>query len=181
MQQVEMKDLIEKELKTATFFVDLTAEGGLLYADQNNVQGVLEHLQGPPYYVAPGTLLGDLGHPSFGTTGGAYLPRNGFDSEQLSYEPFMQLLNVIIYATNDCLATQGRYLSDLCFYSYGLEVAETLGSFRSLKPDGVGLLTDLPASRRISWGEVQVVVEVKSDIKALVRQAATYARCSLLS
>jgi len=172
-----MKDLIEEELKTATFFVDLTAEDGVFYADPSNVQAVLERLQGPPHYITPDTLLGD--HPSSQTS--PRLPPKGFDSEQRSYKPFTQLLNIIISATNESLGPHRRYLGNLRFYDYGSEVAEVYGSFRSLKPDGVGLLTDLPASRRISWGDVQVVVEVKSDIKALVKQAATYARCSLLN
>ena len=62
--------------------------------------------------------------------------------------------------------------------AWNLEVAEAYASFRSLKPDGVGLLTDLPASRRISWGDVQVVIKVKSDIKALV---IGQAGCQVLS
>jgi hypothetical protein len=43
--QEEMKNLMMKELSCATFFVDLTNQDAIFYADSNNVQEVLDHLQ----------------------------------------------------------------------------------------------------------------------------------------
>ena len=52
---------------------------------------------------------------------------------------------------------------------------------KALKPDVVGLLVDLPAEQETSWGGVEVVIEVKNRIPALVKQAATYAHCCLVN
>ena len=111
-----------------------------------------------------------------------HLPPGGFTSEHLSYEPLIHLLNSIICTTNNCLLqVHGHYLGSLQFYSYGPEVANSCGSVKPLKPDGVGLLAGLSPGGRVSWEHVEVIIEVKNDIKALIKQAATYARCPLLS
>ncbi len=63
---------------------------------------------------------------------------------------------------------------------WGKEVQEKYGCANNLKPkpDGVGLLGELPTGRKVSWEEV--FLKIQNDIKEMVQQTATYARCSLL-
>ena len=173
--QENMKNLIMKELRGATFFVDLTNQDAVFHADSNNVQAVLHHLQ-EHYNLTSNTLCG--GGTSSETS--PRFPPGGFDKEKLSYEPLVHLLNIIVHATNVRLQATERYLRDLRFRSYGKELIETYGSMKALKPDVVGLVVDLPDKQRISWRQVEVVIEVKNQIPELVKQAATYARCCLV-
>jgi hypothetical protein len=170
-----MKDLIMKELRCATFFVDLTAQNAVFYADPQHVEAVLCRLRGH-YNLTLDTLLVDV--PS--SENSPRFPPGGFQAEKDACNPLIHLLNIIVRATNDCLPATQRYLRHLRFHSYGIEVKESYGSIKALKPHGVGLLVDLPAGQNISWGQVEVVIEVKTQIPALIKQAATYARCSLV-
>jgi len=154
--QEDMKNLIMKELSCATFFVDLTTEDAIFHADSNDVQAVLDRLQGH-YNLTSDTLLG--GGASSETS--PRFPRGGFGKESHSYEPLTHLLNMIMRATNDCLPATRRYLRHLRFHGYEIEIKENYGSMKVLKPDGVGLVVNLPAERNISWGQVEVVIEVK--------------------
>ena len=174
--QEDTKDLTMNELTCATFFVDLTAEDAVFSADSNNVQAVLHRLQ-DHYHLTSNTLLRD----DTSSETNPRFPPGGFDKESHSYEPLIHLLNMIVGATNECLPATQRYLRHLRFHRYGLEVKKNYGSKKSLKPDGVGLVVEMPAERKISWGQVEVVIEVKTQIPALIKHAATYARCSLVN
>jgi hypothetical protein len=57
---------------------------------------------------------------------------------------------------------------------------EIYNSHRPLKPDILGLLHP-PTSppQKLSWNDVAIVVEVKKDIRELIPQLSTYARCYL--
>jgi len=171
--QEDMKNLIVKELSCAT---RMTTEDAIFHADSNDVQAVLDRLQGH-YNLTSKTLLG--GGASSETS--PRFPPGGFGKESQSYEPLVHLLNMIVCATNDSLPATQRYLRHLCFHSDGIEVKENHGSSNALKPDGVGLLVDLPAERKMYWGQVEVVIQVKSQIPTLVKQAATYARCCIVN
>jgi hypothetical protein len=172
----KINNLIMKQLSCATFFVDLTNQDAVFHADSNDVQAVLHRLQGH-YNLTSNTLLG--GGASSETS--PRFPPGGFGKESHSYEPLIHLLNMIVRATNDCLPATQRYLRHLRFHSGRIEVEENYGSIKALKPDGVGLVVDLPAERKISWRQVEVVIQVKSQIPILVKQAATYARCCLVN
>ncbi len=39
----------------------------------------------------------------------------------------------------------------------------------------------LPSGGKISWGEVEAVIQIESEIEASLKQAATYSLCSLLN
>ena len=174
--QEEMKNLMMKELSCATFFVDLTNQDAIFYADSNNVQEVLDHLQQRRYNLTSNTLLGG-GESSETNT---RFPLGGFDMESHSCEPLTHLLNMIV-RTNDSLPDTQRYLRHLRFHSDGIEIEESRGFMKALNPDGVGLVVDLPAERKVSWRQVEVVIQVKNRTSALVQQAATYARCCLVN
>jgi hypothetical protein len=169
-----MKNPIMKELSCATFTVDLTAQDAVFHADLNDVQAVLRCLQ-RHHNLTSNTLLGDIAssetNPRF--------PRGGFREKRNSYRPLTYLLNTIVRAANECLPATQRYLRHLRFHSYGIEVKDNYGSIKALKPDGVGLVVDLPAEQKISWGQVEVVIEVKNQIPALIKQACDL--CSLLA
>jgi hypothetical protein len=57
-----------------------------------------------------------------------------------------------------------------------MEVEEKYVSVGPFKPDGVGILIDLPTGGKISWGEVEAIIQIESEIEALVKQAATYSQ-----
>jgi hypothetical protein len=133
--QEKINNLVVKELRCATFFVDLTNQDAVFHADSNDVQAVLHRLQGH-YNLTSNTLLG--GGASSETS--PRFPPGGFGKESHSYEPLIHLLNMIVRATNDCLPATQRYLHHLRFHSGRIEVEENYGSIKALKPDGVGLV-----------------------------------------
>ncbi|KAI0271218.1 hypothetical protein BGY98DRAFT_203199 [Russula aff. rugulosa BPL654] len=180
-RQSKMKALIERELKGATYYVDLTTEDGILHADSRIMEAVNDSLRATFLALTSG------GHSS------ATKPRfpvNRFSRETRSYRPLVHLLNKII-------DTASRYmprsqLSELRFHPFGGEVKETLayGSHGGLKPDGVGIIGKLSTKRKksakkpakepeLSWGQIEVFIESKSSVKKVLRKSGTYARCSL--
>jgi hypothetical protein len=169
--QKDMKARTVAELKGAAYHVDLTAEGAILQADPDTVKNVLHCLQHDHKLTAK-TL----------TTKGRSLrtkprlPGRGFQNEASSYEPLAHLLNKIVDATS---IPMGSYLSGLRFHKFGNEVAEKYGRYKGLKPDGIALLGNLPTGK-VSWEDIEIVIESKRDTKPIISQAATYARCSLV-
>jgi hypothetical protein len=91
----------------------------------------------------------------------------------------MHLLNKFIAISGEFLPT-GSHLRELRFRQLGKGVQEKYGCANDLKPkpEGVGLLSELPTRRKASWDEV--FLKTQNDINEMVQQAATYARCSLL-
>ena len=140
------------------------------------MQAVLDHLQ-RHYNLTSNTL--HRGGTSSETN--PRFPPGGFHEKKHSCEPLTHLLNIIVRATNDSLPATQRYLRNLRFHSYGREVEENYGSMKALKPDVIGLVVDVPAEQKISWGQVEVVIEVKNQIPALVKQAAIHACCCLVN
>ena len=65
-------------------------------------------------------------------------PVNGFPQEPQSYEPLVHLLNKII----DRYMPRSQ-LSELCFHPFRSKVKDTYGSYKGLKPDGVGIMVEL--------------------------------------
>jgi hypothetical protein len=111
-------------------------------------------------------------------------------SEPQSYDPLAHLLNQIIDAANRYVPQS--QLSGLRFHRFGGEVKETYGSHKSLKPDGVGIIGELsteteePAEEltkkpQLSWEQIKIIVKSKASVRDTVRQAGTYARCSVLN
>jgi hypothetical protein len=148
-REEELKDLILKGLRRATFHVDLTTKDGIFNADPNVVQAVLDRLRGPQYNLNLDTLLGD----GMSSETSPWLPPGGFTTEKHSRERLVHLLNMIVHATNNCLPLTQRHLRRLRFHSYGMEVEEKYVSVGSFKPDDVGILIDLPIGGKISWEE----------------------------
>ena len=177
--QSKVKDIIEEELKDATYYVDLTTEDGILYADPKTVEAVTNNL---------GTTFEALTSGGDSSSSNPRLPVNGFHRECQSYEPFVHLLNKIIDTANLCMPRS--QLSELRFHTFGGKVKEIYGTHEGLKPDIVGITGELSAKKKrrpsakmpeLSWEEIEVNVECKALVKDMVRQSGTYARCCLLS
>jgi len=185
VSQHEMDDRLLKGLRGATFCVDLTAQGAIFYAEPKDVRAVLNRIQ-QQHHLTADTLFGrgssSHNNPRF--------PPQGFDQKAHSVKPLVHFLNAIICVTKEtlhpsaevvasCKGSPQCYLSSLCFHSHGIEV---VGRYVDpLKPHGLGLLGGLPAGGKIFWEDVEVIVEVDSQIDVLVQQAAMHARCSLLN
>ena len=103
-----MKALIENELKGATYYVDLTADDGILHADPRTVETVVDSLR---------TTFQAL---TAGGNSSATDPRlllNGFRHEPRSYSPLVHLLNKIIDTANQYMPPS--QLNQLRFYPSG--------------------------------------------------------------
>jgi Fungal protein kinase len=164
------------ELKGRTYFVDLTAEDGILHADPTIVASVTNSLS---------TTLGALTSAGASSATDPRLPAGGFSTEIPSYEPVTHLINKVIDTAKPYILQS--HLSGLRFHPFGREVKEIYGSHKRLKPDGVGIIGDLPIETNeakkpvLSWEQVEVAFESKGSVKDMVRQSATYARCCALS
>ena len=191
--QSTMKKNIENELRGATFHVDLTAEGGILHADPGIVDAVIDELIGTTFPVLTSGGTSSETCPRF--------PASGCPSEDESYKPLTHLLNKIVDTANPRIPQS--HLRGLHFHPFEGKMRDIYGSFKGLKPDGVGIidevLTELeqeqpaeepPARTRepdgtiktnLPWERIEVTVESKNDLKDMVRQSGTYARCCLLS
>jgi len=188
LHQRKMKDLMESELTGATYFVDQTTEGGFLHVDPNTLQLVINDQD----LVATQQAL---------QSGGNNSPfpdaASGFSTESSSYEPVVNLLNKIIdTAKRHIPPSQNGPLSGLRFHHFKGTVSDRYDSIKGLKPDGVGVVGDLPNDDKLppkrikstddkrlalSWDGIEIFVESKASVKDMVRQSATYARCSFLS
>jgi len=171
--------LSRKELKGATFCVDLTAQGAIFHANSNNVRAVLDHIQ-QHHNLTIDTLFGG----GFSSDTSPRFPPQGFDEGKGSCAPLVHLLNMVVRVSNESLYTlpgmsssegsQRCYLSRLRFHNHGIRV---IGEYEdSLGPHGFGLLGELPSGGKVPFEDVEVVVEVNSQTDVLVQQAATYAR-----
>ncbi len=137
LSQSEMKTIIGDEIKSATFYVDLTAS--ILPVNPSTVQDVADNVK---------STFEHLTDQGKSTATEPRFPEGGFLHEPLSYLPFTHLLNKI----------------------------------RSLKPDGGGILDQLPSrTKELSWEHIEVTFESKRTVTELVRQSGTYARCCFLS
>lgn len=174
-KQEVMKSIMAEELKGATYKVDLTGEDAIFHANPDTVQAVLRRLQSHHHLTA--SSLTTAGQSS---SAKPRLPKRGFKIEKSSYKPFVHLLNKIVDASNECMP--GSRLGRLHFYDFGREVKEMYGSFKGLKPDGIGTIGEpLTQEEVVSWNDIEVILESKNSVKDMVKQAATYARCSLLN
>jgi len=169
------------KLKTATYYVDMTNEDGILHADPRTVEVVINKL---------GTTFQTLTSGGDSSATDPRFPVNGFLHRAQSYKPLAHLLNKIIDAANQYVPQSP--LSGLRFHPFGEEVKETYGSHKPLKPDLVGIIGELstgteevaedPAKKpSLSWEQIEVNVESKGSIRDVVRQSGTYARCCVLS
>jgi hypothetical protein len=165
-----MKALIFEEIKNAIFEVDLTSQGAPLQANSDDVQTVLDHLG-----VDHKTLFAQ-GHS---TIHAPRLPRGGFGAETSSYTPLTHFLNAIIHTANSRL-TGARYLGDLRFDPYDVEMLDKVNSDRPLKPDILGLLHPRAPDDKSSWKDVAAFIEVKGQPVDAIKQLATYARSHLV-
>ena len=168
--QAEMRDKILREFKGATFVDNLTAAGAPLQADASDVQRVLDHLQ-DNFDLTHETLLSE----DDSTAKDPRLPPDGFRGETWSYRPFTHLLNRIIDSANSCL-TGPRYLKNLRFEPYDINMVDRLDSEKPLKPDILGLLRSRTPRKKVSWIDVATFIEVKALLVEAIKQLATYAR-----
>ena len=87
-------------------------------------------------------------------------------------------------------------LSELLFHPFEGKVKDIYGAYKGLKPDGVGIIGELPTEPKklvkepdkespetpeLSWEQIEVTVESKASVRDMVLQSGTYARCCLLS
>ncbi|KAH9050895.1 hypothetical protein EDB83DRAFT_2522352 [Lactarius deliciosus] len=84
--------MIFEEIESATFAVGLTAEGGPLQLNPDDVQKVFDHCS-----LTYKSLFGD----SESTAEAPRLPSSGFMAERKSYEPLIRLLNIIVHFANN--------------------------------------------------------------------------------
>ena len=176
---------------SATFFVDLTNEKGTFHAETKTVDTVVRELQ-PTFDVL--TSQGES------TEDDPRIPDGPFNTEPDSYKPFSDLLNKIITIANCHISIKQSPLRGLRFYPFAREVMDIYGSKNPLKPDIVGIIGELPlnplfeetagnsgkrpakGSRfNLTWGQIEVSVESKDNVRKMVRQSATYARSCYLS
>jgi hypothetical protein len=160
------------ELKGATYQVDLTAEGAIFRADTEIVQTVVNRLRND-HNLTTETLTAE-GHSS---PTNPRLPRNGFGLKSDSYDPLIHLLNKIIDTTDE---HTGSYFSSLYFHRFGKEVNAKYGIYEGLKPGGIGLIGDL-LTEKVSWEDIEIIIDSGSAAKLIVQQAATYARCCFVN
>ncbi|KAF8257217.1 hypothetical protein EI94DRAFT_1347925 [Lactarius quietus] len=166
--QATMNVEILQQFKRAIFAVDLTAQGAPLQAGPDDVQKVFDHLR-DNCKIAHTTLFGD----GKSTKDAPRLPPCGFKSVGESYEPLTHVLNAIVRAVNCCL-THTRYLKDLSFDRHGAGMREMVKG-KPLKPKILGLLHPrTPDEPDISWNNVAVLIEVKSQLIEAVKHLATH-------
>jgi len=180
----EIDDRLLKELRGATFCVDLTAQGSIFYAEPNDVRDVLSRIQ-QQCHLTTDTLFGD----GISSESNPRFPPQGFDQETDSFKPLVHFLNAILHVTKETLRPTAEvasykglpqcYLSSLRFHSHDVEVIDKYGD--PLRLHGLGILGELPAGGKIPWEDVEVTIEVSGPIDALIQQAAIHARCSLLN
>lgn len=172
----EMKARVEMDLKSATYQADLTTEGAILHADPNTVQTILDRLRCRHKLTAETLTAGgnsSVTNPRF--------PSDGFEEEDDSYEPLAHLLNKIVAVAGELSQLTESHLNSLRFYHFGDEVDEKYGCYKGLRPNGLGIIGELPIERAVSWEEIEVIIEAKRRIKHMVQHAAMYARCCLLN
>lgn len=170
--QSKMKALVKEELKHAAFFADLTGEGAILHANPDTVETVIRRMESTFRRLTSG------GNSS---PTDPRLPSNGrdFKHENQTYDPLVHLLNKIVDAANQSMSPS--QLKGLRFHCFGKEVKGIYGSDKSLKPDGVGIIGELPMkTKELSWGGIEVVIESKRSVSEMVSQCGTYARCLLV-
>ena len=182
--EVDSDGRLLNALRSATFCVDLTAQGAIFHAESSDVRAVLNRIQ-QQNHLTNDTLLED----GISSDSNPRFAPQDFDQKTHSLRPLLHLLNTIICVTKETLHPPAQpasckclpqcYLSRLRFHSHDIEV---IGNYvNPLTPHGVGLLGGLPVGGRIFWEDVEVIVEVNDQIDALVQQAAMGARCSLLN
>lgn len=180
--QSTTKGVIEREIKDATFYVDLNTQDGILYADPQTVNTVCNDLRDTFRALTSG---GDssASYPRFPTTEDP--------PESTSYEPLVHLLNQVIDTASPHIPPS--QLSGLRFHCFSGKMKDIYGSHKGLKPDIVGIIGEPPIGMKNSaekssakkaelcWERVEVTVESKATVRDMVRQSGTYARCCLLS
>ena len=174
-----MKDLIAKELKGGVFQADLTIDGAVFHADDKIVQTVLDCLR-TRHNLTPETLI-DVRESS---PIAPRLPRDGFKEETKLYTPLTHLLNKVIDVAKESIPVSYLGERGLCFHPFGKEVNDKYGSIKGLKPDCIGIFDEhLPSLSQgdVSWEKIEISIECKKSVKEMVKQVATYARCSLLN
>jgi hypothetical protein len=174
IMQDTMKDLMAEELRNAMFEVNLTSENAVFFADPFIVHATLERLREQH----------DLTSESFCHNIRFSGPGSGFRNESDSCTPFVDMLNKTIYAIKGSESTPppNRYLSSLRFHTFGEEVKECIGSYKSLKPDVIGTLGPYPPPQgKVSWKDIEIAAEIKANDKDMIKQATTYARCTLIT
>jgi hypothetical protein len=175
---------VTDELKNATYKVDLTAEGAILHADPNIVKAVIDHLESH-HRLTHGTLKlppGTANPRSKSSATNPRLPSDGFEDEDDSYEPLVHLLNKVIDAANQNMSAS--HLSGLRFHHFRNEVKGRYGFAKGLKPDGVGIIGELPTgteNSELSWEDIEVIVESKRTVRQMVQQSGMYTRFCLLN
>ena len=175
---------VTDELKDATYKVDLTARGAILYADPNIVNAVIDCLQSY-HNISHGTLNlppGTANPRSKSSATDPRLPSDGFEDENDSYEPFVHLLNKIIDAANQCVSAS--HLSGLQFHQFGKELKGRYGCAKGLGPDGVGIIGELPTGTEgseLSWEDIEVIVESKRTVRQMVQQSGMHTQFCLLN
>ena len=173
--QSEMKARVEDQLKDASYTVDLTGESGCLRADPRVAQAVFDDLQ---------TTFQALTSGGVSSATDPRLPNDKFLEETASYEPVAHLINKIIDTANRHIT--GSHLRGLRFYPFRQEMNEKYGSRKPLKPDGVGIMGELPLASGtkksdLSWEQVEAAFESKKDVPDMVRQSGTYARSCIMA
>lgn len=180
----QMMAQVTDELKNATYRVDLTAEGAILHADPNIVKAVIDCLESR-HNITHGTLMlppGIANPRSKSSATNPRLPSDGFKDEDDSYEPLVHLLNKIINVANQCISAS--HLSGLRFHHFGKEAKARYGCAKRLKPDGVGIIGELPTGAEdsdLSWEDIEVIVESKRTVRQMVQQSGMYTRFCLLN
>jgi hypothetical protein len=180
----QMMARVTDELKNATYRVDLTTDGAILHADPNIVESVIDCLASR-HNLTHGTLQLPPGTADPGSTSSATnprLPSDGFKDEVDSYEPLVHLLNKIINVANQCISAS--HLSGLGFHHFGKEAKARYGCAKCLKPDGVGIIGELPTGAEdsdLSWEDIEVIVESKRTVRQMVQQSGMYTRFCLLN
>ena len=182
--QDDMKDGVEDELRDATWRVQLTDKRGVISTDARTVKIVIDELR--PTFDA-------LTSGGVSTEADPRLPKS-FKTEPPSYKPVTDLLNKII-------TTASRYISPshlhgLRFHPFGQGVKDSYryhATPKPLKPDGVAVIGELPIKETIGenlvtepefdlhWKDVEIFFESKANVRDMVRQSGTYARCCVLS
>ena len=174
--QVAMKALMAKELKGGVFQVDLTVGGAILQAHDQIVRTVLDCLR-TRHNLTPETLIDGSQSSEIAPR----FPRDGFKDEAKSYSPLSHLLNKIIDVAKEFIPASYLGGRGLRFHPFGKEVKEKYGSLKGLKPDCIGLFGKQLPQGDISWENIEISIECKRTVKDMVKQVATYARCSLLN
>ena len=170
--QTVTKEKMERELSGATFYVDLISEGGILHPNPEVVDKVMRDLQGIFHtLVSNSKIVSTPSNPRF--------PDKGFSKEKKSYAPFAHLLNKIIKTANQHISIPSL-LRELFFHPFDGQVNDTYGSYKGLKPDGVGIFSELTPAE-LSWDRIEVTFEARTSIPDMIRQSGTYARFCLLS